>query len=166
MTQSYPSYTGPEEPLAGGPTGPAPQSTALAVRLMYLLAALSVVGLVVTLATRSSLESAIRTRSPNLSAGQVHTALDVGIAFAVVVGVVFLVLYTLLARQVGRGRNWARVVTVVLAALSVLSTLSALVQPGATASKALSVVSLLVNLALVYLLAVRADSRAYFAARR
>jgi len=165
MTQ-YPSYTGPDEPVAAtGPVGPAPKSTALAVRLMQVLAALSLVSLVVSLLSRDSLRTSIRQNQPTLNQDRLNTAVNVGIAFAVVLGIVFIVLYLLLANQVAKGKNWARIVTVVLAALSVLSTLSAIAQPGPAISKALAVLTALVNVALLVLL-FRPDSRAFFAHRR
>ncbi len=162
MTQ-YPSYTGPDEPIAAtGPVGPAPKSTALAVRLMQVLAALSLVSLVVSLLSRDSLRTSIRQNQPTLNQDRLNTAVNVGTAFAVVLGIVFIVLYLLLANQVAKGKNWARIVTVVLAALSVLSTLSAIAQPSPAISKALAVLTALVNIALLVLL-FRPDSRAFFA---
>ncbi len=164
MTQ-YPSYTGSEEPLAAtGPVGPAPKSTDLAAKLMLVLAALSLIGLVVSLLSRDQLEDSIRQGTPSLTASELDTAVTVGITFAVVLGIVFTILYVLLASQVRKGKNWARTVTIILAALSVLSTLSALVQDGPASSKALSVLSALINIALIVLL-LRPDSKAFFARR-
>jgi len=153
MTEQYPSYSAPDESLgAPAPVGAAPKSTALAVKLMYAQAALAVIGLIITLAFRNDLRSSLRTASPNLAPSGLDNALTAATIIAVVVNVAFVILYLLLARQVAKGRNWARIVTVVLAALSVLGALSALGQSGVVA--------------LIVLLMFRPDSKAFFAARR
>lgn len=131
---------------------------------MVVLAALSLIGLIVSLLNRDALASSFRTSSRNLSPSGVDNAVNAAIAVSVVLGIIFIVLYLLLARQLSRGKNWARVVTLVLAALSLLSTLSALVQTRTGSGKVLSVISALVNVALIVLL-LRPDSKAYFARR-
>lgn len=167
MTQQYPSYSGADDTLgAPGPVGAAPRSTALAVRLMYVQVALSVIGLIVTLLSRDSLRSSITSRNTTLSPSALDTTVTATLVFLVVVNIVFVVLYLLLSRQVARGKNWARVVTVVLAALSVLSGLSALAQSGVAGSRILSVVGALVAIGLIFLLMFRPDSKAFFATRR
>jgi len=167
MTEQYPSYSGPDESLgAPAPAGSAPRSTALAVRLMYLQVALSVVGLIVTLVSRDSLRSSISSRNTTLSQSGLDTAVTAGIIVAVVVNLAFIVLYLLLSRQVARGRNWARIVTVVLAAFSLLGGLTALAQSGVAVSRVLSVLSALIAVGLIVLLMFRPDSKAFFATRR
>ena len=167
MTEQYPSYSGPDESLgAPAPVGPAPKSTALAVRLMYVQAALSVIGLVVTLVSQGSLRSSITARNTTLSSSDLDTAVTVALVLAVVVNLAFVVLYLLLSRQVAKGRNWARIVTVVLAAFSVLGGLSALAQSGVGLSRVLSVIGGIVGVALIVLLMFRPDSKAFFATRR
>lgn len=167
MTEQYPSYSGPDESLgAPGPVGPAPRSTALAVRLMYVQVALSVIGLIITLTSQDSLRASIRVRNTTASASQLDSLVTIGLIVGVVINIVFVVLYLLLSRQVGRGRNWARVVTVVLAAFSVLGGLSALAQSGVALSRVLSVLGALVAVGLIVLLVLRPDSKAFFATRR
>jgi hypothetical protein len=74
------------------------------------------------------------------------------------------VLYILLALQVGKGKNWARIVTWVLASLGVLSGLAALAQPEPALSRILSIIGLLVDIAIIVLLAQR-PSNEYFRRR-
>jgi hypothetical protein len=47
----------------------------------------------------------------------VYAAVAIGVAF----GVIFIVLYVLLALQVQKGKNWARIITWILAAFGVLT---------------------------------------------
>lgn len=167
MTEQYPSYSGPDESLgAPAPVGPAPRSTALAIRLMYVQVALSLLGLVITLLFRDDLKTSLRNASPSSSQATLDTLLTTTIVIAVVVNLVFIVLYLLLSRQVAKGKNWARIITVVLAALSVLGALSALGQDGVGLSRVLSVIGGIVGVALIVLLMFRPDSKAFFAARR
>ena len=79
-----------------------------------------------------------------------------------IIGIIFLVLYVLLAIQVARGRNWARIVTWVISALGVIGLLGVLGESSA-ASKILGVVSGLLAIGIIILLAM-APSNQYFAA--
>lgn len=141
--------------------GPRPRTVRNAVLLMLVQVAVSLVSLIVLFATRDQLKQQIRDNTPNATTSTVNAA----IAVAVVVAIVLIVLYTLLAVQVDRGRNWARVVTWVLAGLGILSGLVGLGQPEPGFSRALRVIGLLVQIGIVVLLAL-APSHPYFRARR
>ncbi len=58
-----------------------------------------------------------------------------------------------------RGESWARIVTLVIAGLGVLSGLAAFVQPAAGLSRALGVVALVIDVAIIVLLAQRPSSQ-------
>jgi hypothetical protein len=145
--------------------GPAPSSVTTAVRLMFLGAALSVVGLIVAFAQKDDLRTQLQNQHPDWDSSKLDTAVNAGLAVSAVIGIVVLVLYVLLALQVGKGKNWARIVTWVIAGLGVLA-LGATLGGNATGlSKGLGVVSGLIDLAIIVLLLL-APSNAYFRRRQ
>ena len=70
----------------------------------------------------------------------------------------------LLALQVQKGKNWARVITWIIAALGVLSALASLAQTTTGGSRVASLVGGVVDLAIIILLAQKA-SNDYFRKR-
>lgn len=155
----------PSEP--GGPAtpaGPPPPTVQNAVRLMFLRAALGVISLIVLFATKNSLKDAIRKANPGYDTSKLDTAVNAGIVVAVVIGIIFIVLYVLLALQVRKGKNWARIVTWVLAGLGVLSGLSSLAQTGTGLNKILGIIGLLIDIAIIVFLAL-GPSNPYFRRR-
>ncbi|MDQ1421599.1 MAG: hypothetical protein QOJ52_3561 [Acidimicrobiaceae bacterium] len=102
----------PPEPTGRPATMAPPPPVLTAVRLMLVRAALGVVGLVVLLATKDSLRAEILKKNRSADAARLDSLVNAAIAVGVVFGVIFLVLYALLALQgVRKGRNWARIVT-------------------------------------------------------
>ena len=87
------------------------------------------------------------------------------IGITVFFGLVFAVLYVLLAIQVRKGKNWARIVTFVLAGLGVLGGLLSLLGDGTGLEKGVGVIVLLVDIAIIVLLALKPSSE-YFASRK
>jgi nitrate reductase gamma subunit len=146
----------------GGPDpvapGPAPASVENAVRAMFARAALGIVGLIVLLATKSTLKERILEKNPSADAARVDTLLNSAVAIGTVVGLVFIVLYVLLALQVRKGKSWARIVTWVLAGLGVLGALASLVQPQPALSRVVSILAGLLDIAIIVLLAQRPSS--------
>jgi hypothetical protein len=132
----------------------APPPVQLAFRLMLARCVLSLASIVVALGTRSQVERQALRRTPTVSHSTVDIAIDFGLAFSVVI----LVLYALLAVQVRRGANWARVVTWVFAGFGVLGMLVGLTGTSATASRVLVVIQGLIDIALIILLAQRPSS--------
>ncbi len=113
----------PGEPAPGPVSaGPAPSSVVNAVRLMFVNVALGVLGLIVLFATKDTLKKDILKHHHSYSASKLDDTVNSAVAIGVVIGIIFIVLYVLLALQVGKGKNWARIVTWVLAGLGVLST--------------------------------------------
>ena len=143
----YPSMP----PAPGGPVT-APAQVTNAVKLMFARAAISLLGLLVVLLTRDSLRETLQAQNPSLGAGTLDTAVTAAVAFSVVFGLVYLVLYVLLALQVQKGRSWARIVTLVLAGLSVLGGLYSLFAAAPALSKGLGLVTLLLDVAIFALL--------------
>ncbi len=156
-----------------GPPPERPPAVTRAFVLMLTRAALSVVGLVVTVASRDSLRDRVeaqqrrqeqRLRRPSVL--DVDQVVDVALVVGVVVGVLFLVFYVVLAFQVRRGRQWARVVTWVLAAFGVLGLLTHFVVSGTVLTHVVSTVSGLLDLAVIILLALRPTNAFVAAATR
>jgi len=146
----------------------APQSVQNAVKLMYAGAALSLVGLIVGLASIGSLKSAILTAARNahktLTASQLHTAEIAGVAFIIVIGLIGVGLWLLMARMNGAGKSWARIVASVLFALNTISTLSSIARPAAVGTRIFGLVGWLVGLGAIILLW-RRESSEFFAAQ-
>jgi hypothetical protein len=164
---SQPYGSMPSEPAAyNAPPAPtqAPPVVKLAVRLMFVRAALSLISVVVVIALKGTLKDDIRKNNPGWDADKVNTAFNVAIVFAVVFAVVFVILYLLLAMQVGKGKNWARIVTWVIAGLGVAGLLSSLAQTAPPLSHILSIVTGLIDIAIIVLL-VRANGTGFFRKR-
>ncbi|MDT4963039.1 MAG: hypothetical protein QOF87_2686 [Pseudonocardiales bacterium] len=168
MSDPYPA--GPYNPMPGEPprgpitTGPAPAPVSNAVRLMFVQAGLSILGFIVLLATKDTLRKEIFKKNTGYSAQKLDDVVNAAVTIGIVIGLIFTVLYILLALQVGKGKNWARIVTWVLASLGVLSGLAALAQPEPALSRILSIIGLLVDIAIIVLLAQR-PSNEYFRRR-
>jgi hypothetical protein len=132
MYQPYPG--GDQSPQQYGQPGqPAlatPPSVSRAVWLMYVGAAASLIGIVVSLTTVSALKSAILKRGPNLTPSQVNTAEHVAIILLVVAGLVGVGLWIWMALSCKAGKNWARITSTVFFAIETISTLTAVSGAG------------------------------------
>jgi sterol desaturase/sphingolipid hydroxylase (fatty acid hydroxylase superfamily) len=121
----YASYP---EGVGGGATPPPPAqppSISRAVRLMQVGAALSVLSLVITLATASSLKSHLRAQlrqsNTHLSTSDFNTTYHVLVASAVVGSLIAAALWLWMAWTNGQGRAWARIVSTVLGVINLVS---------------------------------------------
>ena len=94
---------------------------------MWAGVALSALSLVVTLATLGSLKDQIREQlaeqDTKVTEDAVNASYTAGIAFAVILGILGILLWLLMAWKNGQGRSWARIVATILAGLNVLLTL-------------------------------------------
>jgi hypothetical protein len=167
---SDPYAAGPYNPMPGEPTrgpitkGAAPAPVTNAVRLMFVQAALGILGFIVLLATKDTLRKEIFKKNSGYSTQKLDDVVNAAVTIGIVIGIIFTVLYVLLALQVGKGKNWARIVTWVLASLGVLSGLASLAQPEPAPSRILSIIGLLVDVAIIVFLAQR-PSNEYFRRR-
>lgn len=158
---NYPSMP----PAPGGPgLGAPPAQVTNAVKLMFVRATISVLGLLVVLLTRDSLRETLQRQNPALGSGGLDTAVTAAVGFSLVFGLVYLVLYVLLALQVQKGRSWARIVTLVLTGLSVLSGLYGLVAAAPALSKGIAVLTLVVDIG-IFVLLVSKPAGEFFRAR-
>jgi uncharacterized YccA/Bax inhibitor family protein len=139
---------------------------------MWAGAALSALSLVVTLATLGSLKDQIREQlaeqDTKVTEDAVNASYTAGIAFAVILGILGILLWLLMAWKNGQGRSWARIVATILAGLNVLLTLGGLAIGGATGTSSgaistlISILTLVVSVAVVVLLW-RKESSEYYA---
>jgi len=156
--QPYPT-TG-NEPFPQQPQ--APKSVLNAVKLMYVGAALSVVGLIVGLTAIGSLKRAIEKAAVNahkaLTPSQLHTAEIAGVAFIILTGLIGVGLWLWMARMNGAGKSWARIVASVLFGLNTLSVLTSIARPTAAVTKTFGLIVWLVGLGAIALLWQRESS--------
>lgn len=168
----YPQYPAdPSQPGAGAPAtrGPRPEPVDLAVKLIWALIGLSVIGALVTFLLLDQIVDQA------LADAGIDAALDAdtvrsGALIGAVVGLVISVgLFALLAVFIGKGANWARITYTVLAGLGLLLNLVGLAGGGTSAQPlALDVVGLvsIVLTAAVLVLLWRKESNAWFATPR
>jgi hypothetical protein len=132
--------------------GPAPSSVVNAVRLMFVGAALGLAYLIVVVTTKSALRTAIAKKDPSFDSHKLDTVVNVSTVSALVVGVIYLVLFILLALQLPKGKNWARVITWVVNGLVIIGGLASLGQAIAPATLVVSLIRAAIGVAIVVLL--------------
>jgi hypothetical protein len=162
--QNAPAYSGGYgEPAA--PAGPPPAEVVRASLLMFVQAALGLIGLIFNFADADGIKDSIRDSDANLTPDQVDSAYTVSLAFALVIGLIFAAAYVLLAIQVRKGKNWARITTLVIAGISILFGLLGLAASAPALSRVIGIIGLLINIAIFVFLLLR-PAREYFASRR
>jgi hypothetical protein len=163
MTSNYTPMPPPQSP------GPAdqpeqnwiPRSVSNAVSLMFLLVALSAFSLIFLLADRSAVEDAIRRHDHSLTNTEINDRTNTAVAAGVVIGIILLLLFVLLALQVRKGKNWARIVTWVFSGLGVIGAVVNIFSPNPFLAKIISGVNIAIYLGVITFLAAGA-SNAYF----
>ena len=154
---NYPSR--PEESI-GGPAvqTPPPPSVVNAVRLVVARVVLALVGVVVALGSQDAMRSAMVKASPTLDQSSLDLAVRVAVGFSVVSGVVFAIVWGVLARLLLRGTNWARIVVWVFAGLSVATGLIGLRNAANGLNLAVGLLDMCLDAAIIVLLARRSSS--------
>lgn len=137
-----------------------PRAVVHAARLMIAVAAVNLIALLVLIVKIDDVRRLLRDATPPPSAASVDTAVRV----TVIGYVAFLLLFPLLTRHVTQGRNWARVVTWLLAGVGIVTTLQRLGRHQPSPSRVLDVAAFLLCVAVVALLAAR-PSNLWFRAR-
>ncbi len=162
--QAMPGY---EAPAAGGPVAQ-PASIAMAVKLMYAGAALSVLGLLSTFLMRDTIREAVQKASDDagtsMTSSEVDAAVGLAVGFGAVAGLIGVALWLWMASANGKGRKWARILATVFFGLSVLSTLGSLVQHPPVLTLVISIVSLALGAYVIFLL-YRPESTQYYNAQ-
>lgn len=157
----YQPYPGSDTQLPELHRPPAPPSVLNAVRVMYVGAAASLLGIIIDILTVSATKTAIEKRSPNLSVSQVNSSQHVLVAGFIAGGVIAAVVWIVLARASKSGHNWARITGTVLFALATIDTFLGVRAPLAVAVRAWWPVIWLAGLAAVIFLW-QGASTAYF----
>jgi len=157
----YQPYPGSDTQLPETQRPPVPASVLNAIKIMYVGAAASLLGIVIDIVTISATKNAIARHSKNMTASQVASTQHVLIAGFIAGGVIAAAVWIGLALACRRGHNWARITGTVLLGLATLDTIAGLTAPVATAAKLWALVPWLAGLAAVALLW-RRDSSAYF----
>ncbi|MDR6612003.1 hypothetical protein [Leifsonia sp. 1010] len=125
LPPSYPASSSPA-PAAGGPVTP-PQQVNTAFWLYIAGAALSLISLIVSLATIGSLKEAIQrqlvAQGQQVPDGAVDAGVAVSVTLTVIIGILFIAAYVLFAYFMRRGANWARIVLLVVTVLSLFDIL-------------------------------------------
>jgi hypothetical protein len=158
MYQPYP--TGAQMPAQQRP--PVPLSVTNAVRVMYVGALTSLLGIVIDIVTVGATKTAIEKRSPNLTMSQVNSVQHVLVTSFIIGGVIGAAVWIVLARLCQAGKNGARITGTALFGLATLDTLvGAAVAPIAGVVRIWALVVWLVGLTAVVFLW-RRSSTAFF----
>jgi hypothetical protein len=158
MYQPYP--TGAQMPASQRP--PVPPSVTTAVKVMYVGALTSLLGIVIDIVTVHATKTAIEKRSHNLTMSQINSVQHVLVTGFIVGGVIGCAVWIILARLCQAGKNGARITGTALFGLATLDTLvGAAVAPISGAVRAWALVVWLVGLVAVILLW-RPSSNAFF----
>ncbi len=114
--------------------GPTPQPVLQAIKLMYAGAAVSTVGLfvslIVPLTDITGTKAAIKKARPSLTTSQVNQAFNVGIELAIFYGVLGTALWLWMARANSHGRSWTRILSTVLFGIATLQLFGTLRAPS------------------------------------
>jgi hypothetical protein len=168
--QPYPSSGDQVTPQ--NPGGPAPQSVLNAVKLMYVGAGLSVLGLIALAVTAGGLRQRIENDHPTVNgkpatATQITALVHFSIALGIIGGVIGVALWLWMAKKTGQGRPWARILSSVLFALCTLDLLNVFRGTGTSAFTIISaVLTWLVGLGAIVLLWVPSSSPYFVSQRR
>lgn len=161
MYQPYPGST--EMPVIE--RKPLPPSMLTAIRVMYVGAAASLVGILVDVLTVGSTKNEIARHSPNMTASQLSSTEHALVAAFIAGGVIGAAVWVFLARSCKGGKPWARIVATVLFGLATVDTLVGITVPVAAAAKGYAAVVWLIGLVAVVFLW-RGTSSAYFGQSR
>ena len=168
MYQAYPG--GDQSPQQYGQPGqPAlavPQSVARAVKLMYVGAAASLVGIIVDVLARHSLRTYIaehvRSNGKALTNAQVTNAYHLELGVLIAAGLIGVGLWLWMARSCQAGKGWARITSTVFFAIDTISALTAVSGAGqlggASAGRFFGLVVWLIGLGAIILLWQRQSS--------
>jgi hypothetical protein len=156
----------PAAPESAAPAGPPPSQVVNASRLLLASAGLGVIGIIVLLASKSTIRHAILKKNPTYDNAKLNTVTNAAVVTDIVFAVIFIALYVWLSRQLLKAKNWARITAIVFAALGVLFGLISFANPTAAATKVLEVVTLLIDLGILVLLLQKPSAAFFGRARR
>jgi hypothetical protein len=151
----------------GAPAAPAdpvrpqaPRPVVIAVRLMYAGAALTALGMILSVVAAVGGRAALKAGHPHATAAQLQSTQNFLIIIAVFSGLIEIAIWLLIARANGSGVKWARIAASALCAISTWN-LVAHLRVDTVATLTYTVVTWLVGLSAVIFLWQR-QSSAYF----
>jgi hypothetical protein len=166
--QPYPGGdAGGYQPYPDGPSqspmqrGAAPGTVVNAVRLMYVGAAISLVGVILNIATAGSLKTRVHNANKTLTPTQVANVAHIELAFIIVLGLLGVGLWIWMAFMCRAGRNWARITGTVFFGIFTLLLLVSAGRTGGGLGLIPDLILWLVGLGAVVLLW-RKDASAFF----
>ena len=144
------------------PSAP-PSSVIAAVKLMYVGAGLSLLGMVYGLTTRVHTRERLVADDPDQTEAELALAVDVNTGIGVTIGLIAFGMWLWMAQTNLSGLRWARIVATVLFGLNVIVTLYGMTQTTGFGI-VVSIISICLAGAILGLL-YRQESTAYFVAR-
>jgi hypothetical protein len=168
MYQPYPGGAQAPEPSgsSGSPSLPAPTPISRAVRLMYVGAVASLIGIGIDFTGIGGLRTRIANANHKLSAAQVTSTEHVFVVFFIVGGLIAAGLWVWMARGNNQGKSWARIVSTVLFAIDTILQFVGLGGGLSAAARIYSILIWLVGLVVIILLWQRASSEYYTSSAR
>jgi hypothetical protein len=153
--------TGPVVPPR--PPSAPPSSVIAAVKLMYVGAGLSLLGMLYGLTTRVHTRERLAADDPDQTDSELALAVDVNTGIGVTIGLIAFGMWLWMAQTNLSGLRWARIVATVLFGLNVIVTLYGMTQTTGFGI-VVSIISICLAGAILGLL-YRQESTAYFVAR-
>jgi hypothetical protein len=120
-----PNFPAAPPPSEGPRTTMAPPTTMTVAFWCYIVAAVvSIVASLVLFGQKPSLINQLQTGNTTLTPDQARTAANLGLTVGLVIAIIVAGLFVLFAFKLRAGRNWARIVMLIIAILSLLSLLT------------------------------------------
>jgi hypothetical protein len=138
-----------------------PRSVVMAVRLMYAGAAITAIGVVISIIAVLTGQDSLRASHQNATVAQLHATQNALIAVAVISGLLEIGAWIFMARLNRAGLKWARIVATVLLGLGTLNMILRLTSGGGVSNLLYTVVTWLAGAGAVYFLWQR-ESNDYF----
>ncbi len=138
-----------------------PRSVVIAVRLMYAGAAVTAIGVLLSVIAVATGEKALRASHKHATLAQLHATQHVLILLAIVSGLLEIGAWLLMARANRSGLKWARIVATVLFALATWNLVSHLLHKATPTNTVYTALVWVIGLGATYFLW-RKDSSAYF----
>jgi hypothetical protein len=139
-----------------------PRPVVLATRLMYAGAAITAIGVLISIIAVLTGQDSLRASHPDATIAQLHATQNALIAAAVVSGLLEIGAWILMARVNRSGLKWARIAATVLFGLATLNLIFHLTGGGAVVNLAYTAATWLAGAGAVFFLWQR-ESNAYFA---
>ncbi|MGN6792565.1 MAG: hypothetical protein ACTHJW_09270 [Streptosporangiaceae bacterium] len=139
-----------------------PKPVVFAMRLMYAGAAITAIGVVISIIAVLTGQNSLRATHPTATIAQLHATQNALVAVAVVSGLIEIGAWILMARVNRAGLKWARIIASVLFCLGTLNLIVSITGHGSATNLVYTAVTWLAGAGAVFFLWQR-ESNAYFA---